>query len=66
MSAPISRLRVTFLTPTELKTGHQIASRPEFAVLATRARDRISTLRELYGAGPLPLDFRSFGSRRGR
>jgi hypothetical protein len=60
---PISRLRVTFLTPTELKSGHRIARRPEFAVLANRVRDRISTLRELYGAGPLPLDFRAFGDR---
>jgi hypothetical protein len=26
-------------------------------------RDRISTLRELYGDGPLPIDFRTFGDR---
>jgi len=60
---PISRVRVKFLTPTELKSGRQIAPRPEFAILASRARDRISTLCELYGAGPLPLDFRAFGER---
>ncbi len=60
---PISRLRVRFLTPTELKSGRQIAARPTFAILATRARDRISTLRELYGPGPLPIDFRAFGDR---
>jgi hypothetical protein len=59
----ISRLRVQFLTPTELKSGHQIAARPEFAMLATRARDRISTLRDLYGEGALTLDFREFGAR---
>jgi CRISPR-associated endoribonuclease Cas6 len=57
----VSRLRVKFLTPTELKSGQQIAPRPEFAILATRVRDRISTLRELYGGGALPLDFRAFG-----
>jgi len=34
---------------------------PEFGVLARRIRDRISTLRSLYGAGPLDIDFRAFG-----
>ena len=58
-----SRLRVRFMTPTELKSGQQIAGRPEFGVLAGRVRDRISTLRELYGAGPLEIDFRAFGER---
>jgi hypothetical protein len=62
-SQPISHLRVTFITPTELKSAHQLAPRPDFAILATRARDRISTLRELYGEGPLPIDFRAFGDR---
>jgi len=63
-SEPISHLRVKFVTPTELKSGQQLAARPEFAILATRARDRISTLRELYSAvGPLPIDFRAFGDR---
>ena len=61
--AHISHLRVKFMTPTELKSGQQIAARPEFAILATRARDRISNLRELYGAGPLTIDFREFGER---
>jgi hypothetical protein len=28
-------------------------------------RDRISTLRELYGEGPLAIDFRAFGERAG-
>jgi hypothetical protein len=59
----VSRLRVQFLTPTELKSAQQIAARPAFAMLATRARDRISTLRHLYGEGPLALDFREFGER---
>lgn len=53
------RLRVLFLTPTELKgTGT-----PEFGPLLARIRDRISTLRALYGPGPLDLDFRAFGER---
>lgn len=59
----VSRLRVKFLTPTELKGGQQIARRPEFGILAARIRDRVSTLRELYGGGPLALNFREFGER---
>src|SRR2546423_880950 len=45
----VSRVRVDFLTPTELKPR----GRPEFPVLFARVRDRISTLRTLYGPGPL-------------
>ncbi|HEY6988531.1 MAG TPA: CRISPR system precrRNA processing endoribonuclease RAMP protein Cas6 [Bryobacteraceae bacterium] len=60
---PVSRVCVQFLTPTELKSGQQLAARPEFGILAARIRDRISTLRELYGDGPLDIDFRAFGDR---
>jgi hypothetical protein len=60
---PVIRLRVRFLTPTELKTRQQLAGHPEFSILAARIRDRISTLRELYGDGPLTIDFRAFGER---
>lgn len=60
---PVRRVRVRFITPTELKSGHQIAPRPEFGVLAARVRDRISTLRELYGGGTLDIEFRAFGER---
>ena len=62
-SEPTTRVRVQFLTPTELKSGQQLAARPEFPILAARIRDRISTLRELYGEGPLDIDFRAFGER---
>jgi hypothetical protein len=55
----IQRLRVRFLTPTELKGSDT----PGFGPLFCRIRDRISTLRALYGSGPLDLDFRSFGQR---
>jgi hypothetical protein len=55
----IRRLQVHFLTPTELKG----AERPEFAILMARIRDRVSTLRELYGEGPLDIDFKAFGER---
>jgi hypothetical protein len=48
---------VDFLSPTELKHEHRVASRPEFPILFGRIRDRISTLRRLYGEGPLDIDF---------
>jgi hypothetical protein len=60
---PVERITVRFVTPTELKSGGQIASRPEFRTLFARARDRVSTLRALYGDGPLDLDFRGIGGR---
>jgi hypothetical protein len=60
---PVTRLHVRFLTPTQLKAGQQLAPRPEFPILAARIRDRISTLGELYGGGPLQMDFRAFGER---
>ncbi len=59
----VTRVRVRFVTPTELKSEHQIAVRPEFGILFGRLRDRVSTLRTLYGAGPLDIDFRATGER---
>jgi len=56
---PASRIRVQFVTPTEFKG----AARPEFPILFARLRDRISTLRALYGPGPLDIDFRAMGER---
>lgn len=55
-------IRVRFLTPTELKG----ADRPEFGALFARIRDRISTLRALYGEGPLEIDFKAMGERAWR
>jgi hypothetical protein len=60
---PVQRVRVHFVTPTELKSGSQLVSRPEFPVLFGRLRDRVSTLRSLYGDGPLEIDFRALGER---
>jgi len=59
----VEQVRVRFETPTELKSGHQVAERPEFGILFGRLRDRISTLRTLYGDGPLEIDFRALGQR---
>jgi hypothetical protein len=63
---PISRVTVRFLTPTELKHEQKIAPRPEFGILAARIRDRVSALGELYGSGPLEMDFRGFNERAGQ
>ncbi len=57
------RLRIEFLSPTELKHDHRIATRPEFPILFGRIRDRISTLRRLYGAGALDIDYQGSGLR---
>jgi CRISPR-associated endoribonuclease Cas6 len=57
------RIRVTFLTSTELKAGGEVVRKPEFAVLFARVRDRIHTLRQLYGEGPIPADFATQGER---
>ncbi|HTW67099.1 MAG TPA: CRISPR system precrRNA processing endoribonuclease RAMP protein Cas6 [Bryobacteraceae bacterium] len=51
--------QVEFQTPTELKN----TASPEFGVLLARIRDRVSTLRALYGAGPLEIDFRGIAER---
>jgi hypothetical protein len=60
-TAPISRIRVEFQTPTELKAADRNVS--DFPVLVARVRDRLSTLRSLYGAGPLEIDFRGLAAR---
>jgi CRISPR-associated endoribonuclease Cas6 len=61
---PVQGIRVQFVTPTELKNAPS-TSGPEFSVLFARIRDRVSALRSLYGAGPLPIDFRGMGHRAG-
>jgi hypothetical protein len=60
---PVSKVEVRFLTPTELKHGALLAARPEFPVLFGRIRDRLSTLRALYGSGALEIDFKEMGER---
>jgi len=60
---PVTRVTVRFVTPTELKSAHELTPRPEFAILFARLRDRLSTLRALYGSGPLEIDFRAMGDR---
>jgi hypothetical protein len=55
----VERVRVRFVTATELKG----ATMPDFAVLFARIRDRVSTLRALFGSGPLEIDFKTMGKR---
>jgi hypothetical protein len=60
---PVRRVSVRFETPTELKSAGELVERPEFPILFGRLRDRISTLRSLYGPGALEIDFRGMGER---
>ena len=59
----VERVRIRFVTPTELKCGEGLAARPDFPILFARIRDRLSTLGALYGAGPLDIDFRGMAER---
>ena len=61
--APARRVRVEFLSPTELKHEGRTVERPGFGILLARVRDRLSTLRTLYGEGPLEIDFAAMGAR---
>ena len=63
--AEVREAEIEFVTPTELKPACRVAA-PEFHVLFARIRDRISTLRALYGGGPLAVDFRGSGERAAR
>jgi hypothetical protein len=59
-------ISIRFLTPTELKFGGVALQEAPFFALLARARDRISALSTLYGAGALELDFQGFASRAGQ
>jgi CRISPR/Cas system endoribonuclease Cas6 (RAMP superfamily) len=66
LAAPVpgaTRVKVRFLSPVELKKDAAVAHTPEFGLLFARLRDRVSTLRALYGEGPLAIDFKATGER---
>jgi hypothetical protein len=63
---PAGRVAVEFTTPTELKAAGCVAAEPAFPILFGRIRDRIATLRALYGEGPLDGDFRGMAERAAR
>lgn len=58
-----SRVRVQFLTPTELKSEGAILREPRFDVLLARARDRVSALCSLYQDALPDVDYRGMGQR---
>jgi hypothetical protein len=62
-NSPAAAALVRFVTPTELKHQNALVARPDFPVLFARIRDRISTLRALYGKGPLRIDFHAMSER---
>jgi hypothetical protein len=57
------KVRVEFLSPTELKHGGNVVEQPEFSILFGRIRDRVSGLRSLYGGGAIEMDYRASGVR---
>lgn len=59
----VPRIEVSFMTPTELKGSGDTMQALPFDVLFARIRDRVSTLRALYGEGPLEIDFKSMAER---
>jgi hypothetical protein len=59
----VDRLRVTFLTPTELKSGGAVLREPRFDALLARARDRVSSLSMLYQGGAPETDYLAMGER---
>lgn len=59
----IDKLEVRFLTPTELKHDGKLVSVPEFGIVFSRLRDRITSLLSLYGEIALDVDFTGTGER---
>ena len=59
----MERIAIRFVTPTEVKSEGAVASRPEFPIFFARIRDRVATLRAIYGGGPLEVDFAGIGER---
>jgi hypothetical protein len=62
---PVGKIKVTFLTPTELKSDGEILREPRFEALFGRARDRVTGLIAFYQSPgePNDLDFRAIGER---
>lgn len=62
----VSRIRVTFVTPTELKIAGDVLREPRFDALLKRARDRVTGLLGLYQEGSFNTQFlRELGDRAG-
>jgi hypothetical protein len=63
LDRPIRRIVLKFPTPTEIKAGGRLVDARDFGALLARVRDRIGTLRRMFGRGPLAVDFRAMGQR---
>jgi hypothetical protein len=63
LEGAVSGLKLTFLTPTELKHESSILREPRFDVVFARARDRVGGLASLYQGTQLDIDFRAIGER---
>ena len=59
----VTRLRLVFHTPTELKHHGTLLREPHFPAIIARARDRISALSRFYQNTLLEADFRGLGER---
>ena len=57
------RVKVRFLTPTELKSEGKVVEEPRFDVLFARARDRVTSLAQLYQGAAADVDFRALGEQ---
>jgi hypothetical protein len=57
------RIRVRFLSPTELKREGTSVAQPDFPILFARIRDRIGALMWRYGQDQLTVDHRQLGQR---
>jgi hypothetical protein len=51
------RLRIDFVSPTELKDQSALILKPEFAIVARRLITRIANLRSTYQQSPANIDF---------
>lgn len=61
---PVSKIKLTFLTPTELKIGGEILREPRFDAVFKRARDRATGLIAFYQKSRVDqTGFRSVGDR---
>jgi len=60
---PVRKLTLEFVTPTELKAAGEIRNQPIFGILFARIRDRISSLRVIYGPGPLDINYQLLADR---
>jgi len=62
-STSASRIRIDFVTPTEIKYQGGVVQSPDFHHLIKRLRDRINAISWFYQAALLDIDYADFGKR---